>query len=130
MIIFYLQLDNAIEFANSWALDPEMCQNPNPQDPCDRDSEVYQQAQELCYQLVAPNGPFRLCHDIVDPAHYHDACVYDLCATLPDDGLLLCDNLAQYAQACRDAGGSPENWRPEYPKCGKCLDFLKQDIFP
>ena len=114
---FHLQLDNAIEFANSWALDPEMCQNPDPEDPCDRDSEEHQQAQDLCYQLLAEDGPFRKCHDWVDPTPYHDACVYDLCVTLPDDDLL-CDNLAQYAQACRDAGGSPEDWRAENPQCG------------
>ena len=49
---------------------------------------------------------------------YYQACVYDLCATLPDDGVL-CDSLTEYAQACREAGGSPGDWRAETPQCGK-----------
>ena len=45
--------------------------------------------------------------------------MYDLCATLPDDDVL-CDSLSEYAQACREAGGSTEDWRADAPQCRKC----------
>ena len=111
-------MDDAITFGHSWAVTPEECQAPGPEDPCDRDSEEHQMAQDLCYILVVERGPFAGCHSYVDPTPYHEACVYDLCATLPDDDVL-CDSLAEYAQACREAGGSPGDWRAETPQCGK-----------
>ena len=64
------------------------------------------------------NGPFGECHDLVDPKSYHEACVYDLCATLPDDDVL-CGSLAEYAQACRVLRDSPVDWRAETPQCCK-----------
>ena len=107
------------EFGNSWAVNPNTCEaDPNPEDPCDEDSEEYEQAQDLCYVIIARNGPFEDCHDLVDPEPYHSSCVYDLCATLPDDDIL-CDSVAEYARACRKAGASPVNWRSATPQCGK-----------
>ncbi len=116
-LFIQLQLDNAIDFANSWSLNPETCQGPGPEEPCEVGSPEYTLAQDLCYPLVNKNGPFRDCLDLVDPTPYHEACVYDLCATLPDDDVL-CNSLAEYAQACREAGGSPGDWRSD-TKCGK-----------
>ena len=48
---------------------------------------------------------------------YYDACVYDLCVTLPDDDLV-CADIDAYASACRQAGGVPGNWRAELTQCG------------
>ena len=53
--------------------------------------------------------------------------MYDLCATLPDDDVL-CDSLSQYAQACREVGGSPGDWRTETPQCGKYQNSVS--IYP
>ena len=100
-------------------MNPDVCNaQPDPEDPCEEGSEELQTAQDLCYILIVETGPFAECHDLLDPTPYHDACVYDLCATLPDDDVL-CDSLAEYAQACREAGGSPEDRRAETPQCGK-----------
>ena len=71
------------------------------------------------------NGPFEECYDLVDPKSYHEACVYDLCATLPDDDVL-CGSLAEYAQACRELEGSPGDWRAETPQCRKyCISYIE-----
>ena len=94
----------------------------DPVDPCEEGSENKQLAEDLCYALKAPNGPFDQCHELVDLTPYHEACVYDLCATLPGDDVL-CDSLSQYAQACREAGGSPKDWRSITPQCGKYENF-------
>ena len=99
-------------------LDPENCQEPEPGDPCDYNSEDYQLAQDLCYPLRAENGPFDVCQELIDPTPFYEACIYDLCATLPDDDVL-CDSLAEYAQACREAKGSPRDWRADTPSCCK-----------
>ena len=113
------QVENVNIFGQSWAVNPNTCDmDPDPVDPCVEGSEEYAQAQDLCYVVIAGNGPFISCFELVDPAPYHFSCVYDLCATLPDDDVL-CDSLAVYAQACRDAGGSPGDWRDETPQCGK-----------
>ena len=116
---FTLKVTSPAEFGNSWAVDPDSCNaQPDPEDPCDPDSGDYQMAQDLCYPLIVETGPFAECHSYVDPTPYHEACVYDLCAMLPDDDVL-CDSLAGYAQTCREAGGSPGDWRAETPQCGK-----------
>ena len=55
--------------------------------------------------------------------------MYDLCGILPDDDVL-CDSLAEYAQACREVGGSPGDWRAENAQCGRyhisCHDYCEQ----
>ena len=112
-----MQVTDPSEFGHSWALE-DQCLPPEEEDPCDVESETYQLAQDLCYILIVGTGPFTQCFEFVDPTPYHEACVYDLCATLPDDDLL-CDSLAEYAQACRDAGASPGDWRSETSQCGK-----------
>ena len=63
-------------------------------------------------------GPFSSCFDYVDPSPFYDSCLYDLCFTLPDDDLL-CDSLANYADACRSAGGIPGDWRADRAQCGE-----------
>ena len=116
--MFLVQVDDVYEFGNSWMLEQGKCSPPPLIDPCDRESETYEDAQDLCYGIILEVGPFAQCHLLVDPQPYYEGCVYDLCATLPDDDLV-CDSFAVYAQACRDAGGSPEDWRVDLPQCGK-----------
>lgn len=120
-VVLFLQAENPSEFGHSWAIDPDACQAPDPEDPCDEESKEYEDALDLCYTLILETGPFRDCHELVDPTPYYEACVYDLCATLPDDDVL-CDSLAEYGQACREAGSSPGDWRAETPQCGKFED--------
>ena len=90
--------------------------------PCDEldASDNFDQAEDLCYGLISENGPFSDCHEVVDPTPYYDACIYDLCATLPDDSLI-CDSLATYDHACRRAGVEPDDWRAVTPQCRKSM---------
>ncbi|KYO20896.1 hypothetical protein Y1Q_0000225 [Alligator mississippiensis] len=67
---------------------------------------------EQCGVLGAPGGPFAACHPHVPPGSYQWDCIYDLCA-LPDDPKLLCQALAAYGHACRQAGGPALPWRQE-----------------
>lgn len=122
-------MSDANVFANSWSVDSEQCPaDPDPEDPCEEGSQSQQLAMDLCYTLVAKNGPFSDCHELVDPTPYYEACVYDLCATLPDDDVL-CDSFSQYAEACRNTGGMPEDWRSVTPQCGKLNNYVSWVIW-
>ena len=99
-------------------LEQGKCEPATKPDPCEPESETYKLAEDLCYGLKSKSGPFSKCHDIVDPRPFYDACVYDLCATLPDDDLV-CDSMEEYATRCRNAGGIPGDWRSVTPQCRK-----------
>lgn len=68
--------------------------------------------------LFLPAGPFADCLDVVDSDPYYETCIYDLCAMLPDDSML-CNHFEQYAQACRNSGERPGDWRATRNQCGK-----------
>ncbi|XP_038059591.1 IgGFc-binding protein-like [Patiria miniata] len=110
-------VSTANDFGSSWATYPDQCfgdiVEPNP---CDERPENEERAQDLCYVIIKHTGPFALCHDFVDPRPYHEACVYDLCAYLPEDDLL-CDSVSEYAEACRNRGVDIGKWRAEIPQC-------------
>lgn len=63
-----------------------------------------------CGIMTAPNGPFKICHDKLDPKAYFDDCVFDVCAS-NGEGNVLCDSVATYAFSCHKAGVDIKNWR-------------------
>ena len=63
-------------------------------------------------------GAFGECHDFVDPEPYHEACVYDLCAYLPNKDVF-CDSVEEYAEACLKKGVDIEHWRSGARECRK-----------
>ncbi|XP_033125127.1 alpha-tectorin-like, partial [Anneissia japonica] len=107
-----------VDFGNSWVVDETECDESGiiVVDPCSEEGAARQAAEDLCFILTSPTGALASCHEILDPSNYYDACVYDLCATLPNEDLY-CDHLQEYAQACRERGGSPGHWRTETPQC-------------
>ena len=79
--------------------------------------------ESFCFGFVSL-GPFASCHDFVDPVAYHESCVYDLCATLPEDDVI-CSSLETYADVCRLAGSIVDDWRAVRTQCGMLMQFLK-----
>uniref|UniRef100_H2RJX0 Fc gamma binding protein n=1 Tax=Takifugu rubripes TaxID=31033 RepID=H2RJX0_TAKRU len=63
-----------------------------------------------CGIMTAPNGPFKICHDKLDPKPYFDDCIFDVCAS-NGEGSALCDSVATYAFSCHKAGVDIKNWR-------------------
>lgn len=63
-----------------------------------------------CGIMTAPNGPFKICHDKLDPKPYFDDCLFDVCAS-NGEGSVLCDSVATYAFSCHKAGVDIKNWR-------------------
>ncbi|MBN3317980.1 FCGBP protein, partial [Atractosteus spatula] len=56
------------------------------------------------------DGPFRLCHSVIDPKIYLDNCVFDVCMA---DGYhhYLCRMLEVYTEVCQRAGIVVYDWR-------------------
>lgn len=84
--------------------------------------------------VFVTTGPFSGCHNSADPGPFYTACIYDLCANLPDDSNL-CNSLEEYASLCRSRGGEPDNWRDLTSQCRKyfwcdqsCVGLHSEDI--
>lgn len=75
-----------------------------------------------CGIMTAPNGPFKICHDKLDPKQYFDDCVFDVCAS-NGEGSVLCDSVAAYAFSCHKAGVDIKNWRKK-SFCRKLFVFF------
>uniref|UniRef100_A0A8C4T5G8 IgGFc-binding protein-like n=1 Tax=Erpetoichthys calabaricus TaxID=27687 RepID=A0A8C4T5G8_ERPCA len=136
---------NAIDFSSSWkvtgVVGGELCWD-NCNGECLRCEENLKKGFEselFCGLITKVNdGPFRMCHSIVDPKVYLDNCVYDVCI---HGGYqhFLCQSLQVYSDVCQRAGIVVHDWRsmvncsascPEnshYENCGNacpatCLD--------
>ncbi|XP_072033077.1 zonadhesin-like [Amphiura filiformis] len=104
-------------FGDSWVVDETGCKTEEA-NPCQDFGDILL-AEDLCYIIKDPEGPFQECNKFVgpellyhaiNPELYYDACVYDACATLPDEDVI-CADIAVYAEACRQAGHPPDSWR-------------------
>ncbi|XP_074048627.1 IgGFc-binding protein-like [Macrotis lagotis] len=70
-----------------------------------------------CHILLAPEGPFRLCHQRVTPRGYFEDCLRDACL-IPGRGA--CPIIRNYAAACQEEGILIYPWRtPDFcrPPC-------------
>uniref|UniRef100_A0A665VUJ8 Fc fragment of IgG binding protein n=1 Tax=Echeneis naucrates TaxID=173247 RepID=A0A665VUJ8_ECHNA len=107
--------DNVNVFGKSWMLTISgvVCENgcegnncPN----CDPARKAVFSKSTYCGIVMAPKGPFAVCHSKLDPKPYFDDCVFDVCAS-NGDGKVLCNSIAAYAFNCHMAGVEVKNWR-------------------
>ncbi|XP_067316856.1 IgGFc-binding protein-like [Anolis sagrei] len=63
-----------------------------------------------CGLILAKRGPFQRCHSTIEPEEYFQDCVYDSCF-FEDQEAVICQAIANYAEACQAAGASLEAWR-------------------
>ncbi|XP_061094998.1 IgGFc-binding protein-like [Conger conger] len=63
-----------------------------------------------CGGLLNATGPFRVCHGVVEPGRFYNACVSDLCR---EGGArsALCRSLGNYVAACQEANAKIYDWR-------------------
>nr|XP_033818986.1 IgGFc-binding protein-like isoform X2 [Geotrypetes seraphini] len=67
--------------------------------------------EDFCGLIIQTrNGPFMLCHFVIDPYVFFNNCVYDMCM---NDGYkrILCQVLTIYAAACQRRGIKVYDWR-------------------
>ncbi|ETE57325.1 IgGFc-binding protein, partial [Ophiophagus hannah] len=77
---------------------------------CTEDEKDTAKSSDFCGRLTDINGPFRRCHNVLDPAGHFESCLYDQCALHLDPGSL-CRSLQSYADACQSLGVAIEPWR-------------------
>ncbi|XP_053183557.1 IgGFc-binding protein, partial [Scomber japonicus] len=104
---------NIDDFGRAWVVDlpGHVCGGCGGQCPvCDKAKATLYGKPDSCGIMSLPNGPFKACHSIIDPAAYMSHCVFDVCAT---DGNkdTLCNSVQAYALACQSAGVLIQPWR-------------------
>ncbi|NXG57438.1 FCGBP protein, partial [Hemiprocne comata] len=55
-------------------------------------------------------GPFRACHDVINPRDFYRNCLYDVCMS-GGARQVLCQVLETYAATCRRNGATVHDWR-------------------
>ncbi|XP_070564049.1 uncharacterized protein [Ptychodera flava] len=104
------QPHRAAMFGNTWLANTDDCDsNARGCSPCADDIKTATEAHLLCSILTRSSGPFSVCHEVIDPEHFFSACMFDLCAKLPDKRGM-CMNAEAYAQVCLD-NGIAVDWR-------------------
>ncbi|KAG8143303.1 hypothetical protein E2320_000560 [Naja naja] len=100
------QAEDEIQFANSW----KVKDIPGCSSGCTKNCPVCSEADKQTYQgpsycgiLTKKSGPFRQCHDAIDPQSYFDDCVYDTCV-YQGHHEALCSAISSYMTACQAQG--------------------------
>lgn len=88
-----------------------VCQGPWCQACSDSQKKVYE-ATQYCGIIADKAGPFRACHNIIDPAPHMEDCVYDVCQYHGHRGSV-CDAVEVYVSACQSKGVAIQSWRTE-----------------
>ncbi|XP_062996672.1 IgGFc-binding protein-like [Elgaria multicarinata webbii] len=129
---------NVNEFGTSWEVptDGVVCSNGcGEKCPiCDSAQTLPYKAESSCGMIQSKSGPFKDCHQSVNPAEYLRHCLHDMCAA---NGAreTLCHSLQAYATACQLAGAKTGAWRTtsfcplscptnsHYELCTRTCDF-------
>ncbi|KYO24643.1 hypothetical protein Y1Q_0021927 [Alligator mississippiensis] len=105
---------NVDEFGASWKVptDGVTCSDScGDQCPiCDETKMAPYLAETSCGLIPATSGPFASCHSLVNPNHYFNHCVHDMCVASGTQETL-CQNLQAYAAACQVVGAQIRAWR-------------------
>ena len=117
-------VNDRVEFANSWKVDPS-CENATEVDnPCDVNSDRRWIAQANCSTLL--RAPFNECANFINATEegYIDDCEYDMCACEDDPVVCYCQALDAYAGDCASHVDIEWEDRQEFSVCGKYKDFI------
>ncbi|XP_056600893.1 IgGFc-binding protein [Triplophysa dalaica] len=105
---------NPTLFGTSWKVtdDPgctDECKGKNcPK--CDAPERNQVTFTKPCSIITDKTGPFKGCHDKVNPSQFYEDCVYDMCM-YGGHPSALCSVLTAYTAACQNALGKVESWR-------------------
>ncbi|XP_035218784.1 SCO-spondin-like, partial [Stegodyphus dumicola] len=107
--------DSVEGFANSWIMDElgEKCQYKGVvKDPCSDNKDKVTEAEKLCQAIFEKK--FEVCHQLVDPKIYYEACKMDHCGCQSPGTSCYCGSLAEYFRECIRVGGKIDGgWRSE-----------------
>ncbi|XP_075043957.1 mucin-2 isoform X1 [Mixophyes fleayi] len=98
-----LQVNDVLEFGNSWKVDPSCPDATDVVDPCSQNPHRHSWAEKQCGLIKSQ--VFKVCHSKVDPKPFYEACVNDACSCdSGGDCECFCTAVAAYAQECTKAG--------------------------
>ncbi len=116
---------DAVEFGNSWKVDPECDNATQVEHPCDTNRNRRWIAQANCSRLLSP--PFNSCaiHINASEEGYIDDCEYDMCACEDDPVVCYCQALDAYAEDCASHVDIQWEGMEEFGICGEFHSSLK-----
>lgn len=110
------QANTALAFGSSWKVQG-MGKNAQCRDDCvggcgscKHKNMQRWEGNKFCGIITLKNGPFRKCHNTIDPQAYLENCKYDVCMA-GGNRHLLCKALEDYAEVCQTSGIQVQNWR-------------------
>ncbi|XP_067294460.1 IgGFc-binding protein [Pseudorasbora parva] len=80
-----------------------------------------------CSKITDKQGPFKGCHNKVNPNQFYEDCVYDMCM-YGGHSSALCSALSAYTAACQDALGKVESWRTNSFCPASCMDNSHYEV--
>uniref|UniRef100_A0A672JWE9 VWFD domain-containing protein n=1 Tax=Sinocyclocheilus grahami TaxID=75366 RepID=A0A672JWE9_SINGR len=108
-----LPASGPIEFGASWSVAEipdcvhgctDSCQD------CDLTRRSLYETSDFCGLLRDPQGPFRDCQTVLNPAPFFEDCVYDVCLYNGRRDIL-CQAITAYVSACQAIGRTISPWR-------------------
>lgn len=107
--------DNLVVFLQSWTTFDEICNGEcgDLLKACNNDSELlkYYRSRSKCGIINDPtNSSFLDCHGVVNASAYYRTCLFRLCQSGGNQSEL-CDSVARYASACKNAEVEVGQWR-------------------
>ncbi|XP_033014606.1 uncharacterized protein LOC117051988 [Lacerta agilis] len=106
------QTTDEMQFADSWKVKevPGCSAGCSDCPVCSEAEKQTYKGDQFCGILKRRDGPFRQCHETIDPTPYFDDCVFDTCQY---KGLhdTLCSAISAYVTACQALGIDVGKWR-------------------
>ncbi|XP_059575337.1 IgGFc-binding protein [Alligator mississippiensis] len=108
-----IQTSDELQFANSW----KVREVPGCRKECLGDCPVCGELQMQVYKgdkycgiITRKNGPFSLCHRVIDPAPYFDNCIFDTCHYSGHHNMM-CHAISSYVTSCQAQSIWIGQWR-------------------
>lgn len=100
-------------FAEAWkvAVPGVVCEDGCSGNQCPKCNSTQKAIFEKdCAIITNPNGTFAACHSRLNPESYYRDCVYDVCMSHGDRGIL-CNSISAYVTDCQTIGVKIDSWR-------------------
>ncbi|NXN12265.1 FCGBP protein, partial [Indicator maculatus] len=104
---------NEVQLATSWKVGEVPgcsagCVGDCPS--CSEEQKKIYRGEKYCGVISRPEGPFKACHQVVNPRSYLEDCAFDACHYKGHRDTL-CKAIAAYVTACQSQGVAVEPWR-------------------
>lgn len=106
------QTTDEIQFSDSWKLKevPGCSAGCSDCPVCSEAEKQTYKGDQFCGILKRRDGPFRQCHETIDPTSYFEDCVFDTCQYKGHHDTL-CSAISAYVTACQALDVKVGKWR-------------------